>query len=221
MRGPRNPYRYSDHYVQRPGNPRYQSSPMTSQGHGLAGPPLHGYTQSYDTVETGGSYATSTSEPWANSTDPSSENSSIERAHNMSGHKPEYGDHYGGQHRRDSPRHDPIQEEYGFDGNGYTQGQWHGPSSPPPPPPPPRHSGQYGPPRPTNFSAAPPPPRHQQDRNVIPLNASNSAAPIVPEHRALPPTPQPQPQQRQLLRKESNTGEGKRKSWLRRRFSKG
>lgn len=198
---------------------------MGPQGHGWASHPAHGFSQSHDTVDTGVSYGTSGSEPWGNSTDPSSENSSIERAYNMNGYKPEYGDTYAGQYRRESPRHDPIQEEYGFDGNGYTQGQWNGPSSPPPPPP--RHSGQYGPPRPMGQPTGqpmgqpmglPPVPYHQpqQQRNVIPLNSGPGSAPQGPA----PPKHGSQPQ-RQVLRKESNSGEGKRKSWLRRRFSKG
>ena len=204
-------------------------------GNGWASHPAHGYSQSYDTVDTGGSYGTSGSEPWGNSTDPSSENSSLERMYGANGmngmngmngtngmngangYKPDYGDPYGGQYRRESPRHDPIQEEYGFDGNGYTQGQWTGPSAAPPPP---RHSTQNAPPRSNGYAMGPPPPaHHHQPRNVIPLSGGN--APIPPPSGPAPPRHNSQPQQKgSVLRKESKSGEGKRKSWLRRRFSK-
>ena len=211
-------------------------APPPAPQNGWASHPAHGYSQSYDTVDTGG---TSGSEPWANSTDPSSENSSIERMYGINngnnmngangmnsmnnysnGHKPDYADPYNNLYRRESPRHDPIQEEHGFDGNGYTQGQW----NPTPSQPPPRHSGQYGPPRPMHQAppgapmghsmGPPPPPSHQPQRNLIPLTGAAAAGPAPQQYG---PTPTQRPS---VLRKESNSGDGKRKSWLRRRFSK-
>lgn len=170
---------------------------MAPQFNGYSGYPSHGYSQSYDTVDTGG---TSGSEPWTNNTDPSSENSSI-------GHRNEYQDAYG-QYYRESPRHDAIQEEYGFDGDGYTQGHYDPQYATPAPP---RHSGQFGGGRPVGQSMGPPPPTHQPQRNVIPLGGNGDGGPAPPKTL----------QQRPSVQRRDSSNDGKRKSWLKRRFSKG
>jgi len=91
---------------------RLQSEPMLNRhgnGHGVY--PTHGYQQSRDTVNTGGSNG-SQSEPWTNSTDPSSENSSIERSTPVT--KPEIGEQYGFTGFGGAPQFQgPILEEYG------------------------------------------------------------------------------------------------------------
>ncbi len=64
--------------------------------------PQHGYHQSHDTVQTNGSDSTG---PWANSTDPSSENSSLDRVNAMN--KPHgVADPYG-----QNGFHGPIMED--------------------------------------------------------------------------------------------------------------
>ncbi|KAF2088216.1 hypothetical protein K490DRAFT_64893 [Saccharata proteae CBS 121410] len=135
--------------------PRYPNS-----GPGVY--PSHSYQHSRDTVNTGNS--SSQSDPYGNSTDPSSENSSIERA--TPGPKAEANEHnnYSGFGQ------DPIMEEYDSTRpqpvGGYPQGKFG-------PPPVPKHGG-------TGAVAAP-------ARSVIklgdgpptPLNnaSGNSAAP--------------------------------------------
>ncbi|KZF25984.1 hypothetical protein L228DRAFT_264419 [Xylona heveae TC161] len=79
-------------------SPRYgqrmNSDPMLAKynsGQGVY--PTHGYQQSYDTVTTGASGSSQMTEPWGNSTDPSSENSSIDRMQTSS--KSDVGDAFG------------------------------------------------------------------------------------------------------------------------------
>lgn len=94
--------------------------------------PIQGYQDSYDTVHTGESSGSQSTDMYGNSTDPSSENSSIDRMHPM-GNKPE-NDAYGPGIGRRSPMHGAIMEEYGSQheqygyGAGYHQG--HGPVTP-------------------------------------------------------------------------------------------
>ncbi|KAL9081117.1 MAG: hypothetical protein Q9159_007424 [Coniocarpon cinnabarinum] len=218
---PRNPNRYNDHYARRPGNPRFQSSPMAPHSNGYSynnNSPTHGYSQSYDTVDTGNSYGTSSSEPWTNSTDPSSDNSSIDRQYGANGYKYDgYQDMYGSQNRRESPRHEAIQEEYGYDGYGYTQGQHHGPYTDPAAQRQPSQWGARSMNAPPGQSMAQPPPTHQPQRNAMPFGGQTSLA-------APPPPPKPNTMQRrpqQLQQQQTSSGDGKRKSWLKRRFSKG
>ncbi|KAF2799090.1 hypothetical protein K505DRAFT_321343 [Melanomma pulvis-pyrius CBS 109.77] len=126
---------------------RMQSDPAFnrySSGHNVY--PTQGYQQSRDTVNTGGSNG-SQSDPY--STDPSSENSSIERATPVS--KPDLGEQYGFQGFGGSPQfQSPILEEYpngtGPSSNGNYQQSYHGTNMPPPvprkagPPMPPQHN---------------------------------------------------------------------------------
>jgi len=78
--------------------------------------PHHGYQQSQDTMHTGVTNGSDSTGPWASGTDPSSENSSIDR--NMAG-----GNGNGKQ---------PA-ESYGYNGysNGYSNGYANGYASPP------------------------------------------------------------------------------------------
>ena len=89
-----------DYLQSRKFGPRAQSDPMlygghTTQSQGIY--PLHGNQQSNDTVTSSGAGSHGT-EPWGNSTDPSSENSSIDRLSQV-------------------PKQDPG-ETYGFNGFG-------------------------------------------------------------------------------------------------------
>lgn len=72
--------RPTSHYGGPQPRQRYGSNRVQSESHIYNGqrpyPPQHGYHQSNDTVGTNGSDSTG---PWANSTDPSSENSSIDK----------------------------------------------------------------------------------------------------------------------------------------------
>ena len=171
----------------------------------------HSYHDSHDTVNTGESSG-SQSEPWTNSTDPSSENSSVDRIQSAANNNKMEYDAYGGQYSRGSPRPQPIQEEYSHDGRLYAQQQRY------PQPPPPqgytvpsaapygqRGLGSRGPP-------PPPPPQHsQQPRQPIKLGVSGVSDGPKP---AAPPSNVPK------LQKTPSDG-GKRRSWLKRRFSKG
>jgi hypothetical protein len=55
--------------------------------------PSHGYQQSYDTVTTASGTGSHGTEQWGNSTDPSSENSSLDRINQVA--KPDLGEVYG------------------------------------------------------------------------------------------------------------------------------
>lgn len=183
--------------------------------HSYRDPYREPYRESHDTTFTRDSNGYSSSEPWGNSTDPSSENSSVDRIHAIT--KPDHGDAYGySQHtpERVSPRHDAIQEEYGHDGTGYTQGDYN-----------PAYTQQHMPAQygssgrstgPAQDGRAMPPPAapaHQQQpqRNVNPSGASDRPPPPPPKHNKL---------QAQTPLQRQTSAEGKRKSWLSRRFSK-
>jgi hypothetical protein len=170
----------------------------------------HGYHESYDTVNTGVTHGSDSTGPWANSTDPSSENSSLDRI--AANKPPTPGDPYG-QYQQNG-YNGPIMEDevygdywqqdgqngaYRQDGYGQLdpqaqssqQAQISSPrdiyrrhNSAPMPPPPPQHGS--GGRRPMNLNG--PPPNAAYNRG----NAPNSR--------------QAQPE--------------KRKSWLARRFSK-
>lgn len=229
--------RNGDNYQPRPNPYRSAAGPMGPPPvQEYAEYPQYGHRESRDTAYTGESNGYSSSEPWGNSTDPSSENSSIDRIH--AANRPDSGDAYGynqGQPERISPRHDAIQEEYGHDGTGYTQGHYapphnqprkpsgHGPGGPQQGPngynngangysngPSSHQNGA----RNDGRTMAPPPPSHQRQqqpqRNVIPLGGGN-AGPAPPAHNEYRPRPPPK----------GAVDDGKRKSWLKRRFSKG
>ena len=197
------PDSYIDSYSNQPAQttqgrrfgPRNHSDPAL-YGHNSQGVyPSHGYQQSYDTVTSGtGSHGT---EPWGNSTDPSSENSSIDKIHQVP--KPEAGENYGLTGFGGAPPlQGPILEEHNHDGPsyghpGYGQSQKMPGAGYP-------YQGNGAPP-------APPPhalPRDQVIRAPIKLG-SQSGTPASNE------TPHSVGR--------SDAGD-KRKSWLKRRFSR-
>lgn len=157
--------------------------------------PSQGYQQSYDTVASASVNGSGGTDPWGNSTDPSSENSSIDRVQQAP--KPDLSEQYGFSGFGGAPQYQgPILEEHGQDSPGYGQpgyGQSHttagggfpfqGNGVPPPPPPPHQRS-----------------PKHNAPRT--PIKLGGSAAPV----QASPPPP---------------ASSEKRRSWLKRRFSKG
>lgn len=100
--------------------------------------PGHGYQQSRDTVNTG--LSNSSGEPWANSTDPSSENSSIERVAPVP--KPDAGEQYGIPGFGGSPiaEHDYDQQNYGAPAPAVGNGAYYSQGAPPVPP----HHGVNG-----------------------------------------------------------------------------
>ncbi|KAL8831139.1 MAG: hypothetical protein Q9191_001033 [Dirinaria sp. TL-2023a] len=157
--------------------------------------PSQGYQQSYDTVASASVNGSGGTDPWGNSTDPSSENSSIDRV--QQAQKPDLSEQYGFSGFGGAPQYQgPILEEHGQDSPGYGQpgyGQSHttagggfpfqGNDVPPPPPPPHQLS-----------------PKQNTPRTPIKLGGS-----AVPAQASPPPL----------------ASSEKRRSWLKRRFSKG
>lgn len=102
---------------------RYSNRMMSDGGMYNQGRPYpqHGYHQSQDTMNTGMTNNSDSTGPWASGTDPSSENSSIDRnVVGGNGKQPAEGHGYGNNYS--SP---PIMEEQGANGYG-------GPVRPPP-----------------------------------------------------------------------------------------
>lgn len=168
---------------------RMQSDPSWnrySNGHNVY--PTQGYQQSQDTVNTGGSNG---SESLPNSTNPSSENSSIERGGPVS--KPDLGEQYGFHGFGNGPQ--PILEDYatgtGPSDNGYYAQQYNGANIPPPVP----------------AKTGPPPPPHNP--NMIKLTNSQGQGP-APAGGGRP----------NVLARKSTDASEKRRSWFKRRFSK-
>ncbi|KAL9006461.1 MAG: hypothetical protein Q9188_000769 [Gyalolechia gomerana] len=152
--------------------------------------PAHGYQQSYDTVASASGNESHNTDPWGNSTDPSSENSSIDR---VQAPKPDAAESYGFNGFGGAPQFQgPILEESGANSPSYGQvgyGQ-------------PQNSIKGSPLHPRNAGPPAPPPHgipHQIPPRV-PIKLGSSPG----QDRPLPNAP----------------GE-KRKSWLKRRFSKG
>lgn len=194
---------------------RYGASRMQSDSQIYAGQrpyPQHGYHQSHDTVNTGFTNGSDSTGPWANSTDPSSENSSIDKGHPMN--KPSTPmdgyNQYGA-----NGYHDAIMEEQGGPG---PQDQYHhdyknGPS--------PSHNGggyygqqqqqqhQNGYGRPMGGPAPPVQPPTQARRPIqlggTPSGNGDNGYGRPPAN--LPPMPRQAP-------------EPEKKGWLKRRFSK-
>ncbi|KAI9687307.1 MAG: hypothetical protein M1822_002350 [Bathelium mastoideum] len=121
---------YHDGYGAGPAPPRHRygqrlnSEPTLARhnnmnpGHGHGVYPSHGYHQSHDTVNTGMSNGSESTGQWANSTDPSSENSSIDRV-NASTVKQEPQETYGLTGFGGAPNlQGPILEEYGTGSHG-------------------------------------------------------------------------------------------------------
>ncbi|KAM0709139.1 hypothetical protein Q7P35_003175 [Cladosporium inversicolor] len=87
--------------------------------------PQHGYHQSHDTVTSGQTYGSDSTGPWANGTDPSSENSSLDR---INATNPQQDNVYGGQNGYGGyPRAIPedgqynAQHQQGYGGGGPVQ----------------------------------------------------------------------------------------------------
>ncbi|KAF2498552.1 hypothetical protein BU16DRAFT_558608 [Lophium mytilinum] len=184
--------RYSQRLQSDPALNRYPPA----QGQGVYPNPTPGYQQSRDTVQTERSNG-SHSDPWANSTDPSSENSSIERA--LPVQKPVQnipdGAEYGFNGFGGTPQFQgPILEEYG-NGNNATYAPRNG--GPPP------TNGMHFQPGAANL----PPPVPAKTTGPIKLGGNYSEQPPQVDAGARPNTLQRQ-----------NTD--KRKSWFKRRFSK-
>ena len=159
-----------------------------TNSHGLY--PAHGYHQSYDTVASASGNESHNTDPWGNSTDPSSENSSIDR---VTAAKPDPAETYGFNGFGGAPHFQgPILEEngvnspsYGQIGYGQPQNSANGA---------PHHSRNAGPP-------APPP---HGIPSQIPSRATIKLGNAPGKDRPLP-----------------NAPVEKRRSWLKRRFSKG
>lgn len=188
----------------RPPVQRFSSAPMPGSGSRLNPDhtggiyPIPTYRESHETVTTGESYGSSGTEPWGNSTDPSSENSSVDRI-NAANLKVETPDAYGSYNYNQGGQ------------NGRTASYGSGQPLPIQQPPSPYRSPQYRPDQPAV-------PEYQVPRKVIKLGGD--APPQPPHHTsaawaqqasATPPARRPA-----ALEKEPE----KRKSWLKRRFSK-
>ncbi|KAL9020996.1 MAG: hypothetical protein Q9185_001823 [Variospora sp. 1 TL-2023] len=189
------PDSYADNYV--PNQPGYgrrirqrvNSDPTLygSNNHGLY--PAHVYHQSYDTAASGSGNESHNTDPWGNSTDPSSENSSIDR---IQVPKPDPAETYGFNGFGGAPHFQgPILEENGVNSPAYGQigyGQ--------------AKKTVMGSPTHSRNGFHPAPPSH---------GTRDQAPPRAPIRLGNPPaTERPMP---------SASGE-KRKSWLKRRFSK-
>lgn len=198
----------------RPSPYRGSTAPMSSQPvYEYDGYPSHGYHESYDTVYTGESSGSQSTEPWTNSTDPSSENSSMDRVQPYATNKMEHdaygqnGRMYGYPQNGHGGYQQNGQNGYQQNGqNGYQQNHLQQ-----------AYPQQYPAARPSQMSngagsMAPPAPSHvSQPRQPIRLNANGMDAGPKP---AAPPSNGPK-----LQKKPSDSG--KHKSWLKRRFSKG
>ncbi|KAK3719066.1 hypothetical protein LTR37_004630 [Vermiconidia calcicola] len=141
--------------------------------------PQHAYHQSHDTVNTAnGSDSTG---PWANSTDPSSENSSLDRVNAMNKPQP---DGYGGY--GPNGYNGPIQEEQGQSGEingygqqgGYPQQQQNGLHGA-------QQNGGYAGGRPEGYARRNTAPHEGSPRRPIPLGGS-PGGPTAPPHGQLP-----------------------------------
>jgi len=200
MGGPPPRSRYSQRLHSDPTLNRYPTPqgqgvyPNPPQGQGVYPNPTPGYQQSRDTVQTERSNG-SHSDPWANSTDPSSENSSIERA--LPVQKPAQnlpnGEDYGFSGFGGGPQFQgPILEEFG-NGNDATHRSRNGGN--------PAANGMH-----------------------FPQNAANIPPPVPAKTGPIklggnyPEQPQPNGGAQPNTLQRQNTD--KRKSWFKRRFSK-
>lgn len=178
--------------------------------------PQHGHHQSHDTVNTGVTNGSDSTGPWANSTDPSSENSSLDR---VTANKPQtpmdpYGQYpqngYNGPIMEDEVYGDYWQQDAAYGGqngayqpNGYQQPD---PQSNQPP------QQQFSSPREiyARHNSAPLPPQHAYNgtggRRPMPLNAPPPSGPPARYNGGHSYGTRPQAE--------------KRKSWLARKFSK-
>ncbi|KAF2146934.1 uncharacterized protein K452DRAFT_283136 [Aplosporella prunicola CBS 121167] len=165
--------------------------PRPVQGQGQGPYPSQYYQHSRDTVNTGAS--NSSGEPWGNSTDPSSENSSIERT--TPNPKPDLNEQYG----FNGFGGDPIAEEYDYANRGYA---------------PPVNGYRNGGYPQQDYSSPPQPPPHaaRPNGNMIKLGDGPPPQPISGATNGAAAAPRrPQVQ---------TADSDKRKSWFKRKFSK-
>ena len=168
--------------------PRNSSDPALYGQNSQGVYPTNGYHNSYDTVTSASGTGSHATDQWGNSTDPSSENSSIDKIQQVP--KPEPIDNYGLNGFGGSPQFQgPILEEYSHGAPAYGRpGYGHPNQSNGMPPPPPPHA----------------PPKDTAPRVPMKLGKPAQQLPMVNGN-----SPRAGPEQ----------GE-KRKSWLKRRFSK-
>ncbi|KAL8922095.1 MAG: hypothetical protein Q9208_005405 [Pyrenodesmia sp. 3 TL-2023] len=166
-------------------NQRVNSDPAPYGANNHTVYPAHGYHQDYDTVASASGNESHNTDPWGNSTDPSSENSSIDRVQVP---KPDHADTHGFNGFGGPPHFQgPILEENGINGPAY---------------------GQAG------YGQAPKP------ISGSPSHIRNGFAPAPPPHIASPRAPiklGPPPATDMPM---PNASGEKRRSWLKRRFSK-
>ncbi|KAL8782835.1 MAG: hypothetical protein Q9213_005074 [Squamulea squamosa] len=99
-------------------NNRANSDPLLYGTNNQGVYPTHGYHQSHDTVASASGNESHNTDPWGNSTDPSSENSSIDRIQH--GPKPDPAETYGLNGFGGAPQFQgPIFEEHGVDDRAY------------------------------------------------------------------------------------------------------
>ncbi|MCJ1478934.1 hypothetical protein MMC13_007618 [Lambiella insularis] len=191
---------HTGHYNQhRRFGPRTNSDPMLYGHNSNKVYPSHDYQQSYDTVTSG--TGTNGTDQWGNSTEPSSENSSIDKTQPA---KPDLAEIYGFSGFGGGPQFQgPILEEHGQGAPTYGQPGYGQPS----------YGQSQGRPSPSRAyqgnGVPPPPPPHIMPRE---------SAPRVPiKLGGLPGSSSYANGPVQISR--TDTSE-KRKSWLKRRFSK-
>lgn len=209
-----------------PPRTRYSNNRMQSdsQLYGHRPYPQHGYHQSHDTVNTGYTNGSDSTGPWASGTDPSSENSSIDKVHAMN--KPSTPGMDGYNQYGGNGYHGPIMEEQGG-ANAYNE-QWqeHGTGMP-------SNTVDYGQPNgyangyahqngysqqngygqqnpygQRNGMGAPPVQQPNQARRPIQLGGNSSGEPYGRQSTNMPPPVRREPEPE------------KRQSWIKRRFSK-
>lgn len=158
------------------------------------------YQSTYDTVATTGSGSgNSNAEPWSNSTDPSSENSSVDRVNPTA--KPDLAETYGFSGFGGAPQFQgAMLEEPGRAGPAYGQQNY-------------GQNGAYQGYGQQNSDIPPPPPPHMSKRP-----GGNHPLPKLPTSQSMPryDTNRHTP----AVEQNGLDSGGKRKSWLRRRFSK-
>jgi len=172
--------------------PRNDSDPaLYGQNSNQGVYPSHGYQQSYDTVTTASGSGSHGTDQWGNSTNPSSENSSLDRVNHVP--KPDLGEVYGFSGFGGAPQFQgPILEEHGYGNPAYGEPGYG------------RVSNGMGPPTGGyltrgGYGAPPSVPPHvpvKDNSPRVPITLGNSSTPVQPD-----------------------VGE-KRKSWLKRRFSR-
>ena len=165
--------------------------------------PSHVHQQSYDTVNTASNQSHATDQ-WGNSTDPSSENSSIDRVQPQPPPKPDLGEAYGFNGFGGGPQlQGPILEEHDYDAPrygqpGYGQSQAGNTNGNP-------YQGNDARPSVPPHGAPVPPPKQAGPRVPMKLGASTGRS----------SNPQYNPQYAPTVDKSE-----KRKSWIKKRFSR-